>query len=116
MKIAFDIDGTVMTQGSPEKDYRDSVALPEMVSLVNQLHYAGHEIYFFTARHFKHFKYTDETLKAAGFKFDGLIMNKPSCDLYVDDKGFRFDNKEQKEELLKLIDGLTNVKTDKFCW
>lgn len=115
MKIAFDIDGTVMTQGSPEKEYRDAIPLPNMVSLVNELHYAGHEIYFFTARHFKHFKYTKESLEKAGFKFDGLIMNKPACDLYIDDRGFRM-KQDNQEELKQIIDGLTNVKADKIRW
>lgn len=102
MKIAFDIDGTVMTQGSPEKDYRDAIAIPEMVQYVNQLYNSGHEIYFFTARHFKHFKYTQESLIKAGFKFDGLVMNKISCDLYVDDKGFRMNkNIENLDELIQ---------------
>lgn len=109
MKIAFDIDGTVLTQGSPEKDYRDSAPISQMVSLVNELYYAGHEIYFFTARHFKHFKYTKKQLDAAGFKYEGLIMNKPSCDLYVDDKGFRME-KNNQEELKKLINELSNGK------
>lgn len=104
MKIAFDIDNTVLTQGSPEKDYRDSKIKSEMVNLVNKYYDEGHEIYFFTARHFKHFIYTDKTLKDAGFKYHGLIMNKPSCDLYVDDKGFCWkDGKE--EELDELIRG-----------
>lgn len=109
MKIAFDIDGTVFTQGNPEKDYRDAEVLTEMVEVVNELYWAGHEIYFYTARHFKHFIFTDQALKKAGFKYHGLVMNKISCDLYVDDKGFRMNN--NIGELKELIKDLkSNVK------
>ena len=90
MKIAFDIDNTVLTQGSPESDYIDAEVIPEMVDIVNSLYEDGHEIYFFTARHFKHFVYTDNFLKKCGFKYHGLVLNKISCDLYVDDKAFEW--------------------------
>lgn len=91
MKIAFDIDGTVLTQGSPQQDYTDAKLIPEMLSVVNELYLQGHEIYFFTARHFKYFLMTKNTLDQVGFLYHGLIMNKPSVDLYIDDKGFRME-------------------------
>ena len=107
MKIAFDLDNTVLTQGSPDNDYRDSRMKGDMLNLVNKLHDEGHEIYFFTARHFKHFDYTKNFLDSCGFKYTGLVMNKISCDLYVDDKGFRWSDSEKDEEsLLKLINKL----------
>lgn len=113
MKIAFDIDGTVMTQGSPEKDYRDSEPMPEMVEYVNELYENGHEIYFFTARHFKHFVYTNQSLLNAGFKFHGLVMNKISCDLYIDDRGFRFDKAELIDiNLLRINKVINEIKND----
>ena len=105
MKIAFDLDDTVLTQGSPEKDYRDSELKPGMLGFVNALYDDGHEIYFFSARHFKHYIYTDNFLKDAGFKFHGLILNKPSVDIFVDDRGFRWD-KDRRQEFLYLIDTL----------
>jgi hypothetical protein len=90
MKIAFDIDNTILTQGSPDRDYLDADLIPGSVELVNGLYDDGHEIYFFTARHFKHFVYTDNFLSKCGFKYHGLVMNKISCDLYVDDKAFEW--------------------------
>jgi hypothetical protein len=99
MKIAFDIDGTCLTQGSPDNDYRDSYPIKDMILLVNSLYDEGNEIYFFTARHFKHFVWTKKQLDDAGFKYHGLVMNKISCDLYVDDKGFRWTGKEHSELL-----------------
>lgn len=107
MKIAFDIDGTVCTQGSPENNYEDSCPIPEMILVVNKLFLDGHEIYFFTARHFKHFVNTKNMLESAGFHYHGLIMNKPSVDLFIDDRGFRMNN--NIPELLKLIEEMKNV-------
>lgn len=108
MKLGFDIDHTVMTQGSPELNYTDSKPIQNMVELVNKLYLEGHEVYFFTARHFKHYLYTEKCLRDAGFKFHGLIMGKPSIDLFIDDRGFRMEN-DNRQELLELIDRLKNV-------
>tara|TARA_A100001011_G_C14234549_1_gene810382 strand:+ start:607 stop:951 length:345 start_codon:yes stop_codon:yes gene_type:complete len=105
MKIAFDLDDTVLTQGSPDLNYKDSEVKPEMLAYVNALYDDGHEIYFFSARHFKHYVYTDNFLKNAGFKYHGLVLNKPSVDLFVDDRGFRWDG-DRRQELLYLIDSI----------
>lgn len=109
MKICFDIDGCTMTQGSPENNYTDSSPIPEMILVVNELYDNGHEIYFFTARHFKHFLFTEKTLKDAGYKYHGLIMNKPAADIYIDDRAFKLNNYQQKEELLLAIKELKHV-------
>ena len=105
IRIAFDLDNTLATQGSPDNNYRDSHLHDDMITMVNDLYDRGHEIYIFTARHFKHFKYTDETLKSAGLKYTGLVMNKINCDLFVDDRGFRWE-KGKNDELVDLIQEL----------
>tara|TARA_R110002110_G_scaffold280701_1_gene495338 strand:+ start:2601 stop:2927 length:327 start_codon:yes stop_codon:yes gene_type:complete len=107
MKIAFDLDDTVFTQGSPDNKYRDSVPKPEMIEMVNALYDEGHEIYFFSARHFQHYKYTTEVLKEAGAKYHGLVLNKISVHLFVDDRGFHWTD-GKKEDLLKRIEGMKN--------
>jgi uncharacterized HAD superfamily protein len=105
LKIAVDIDGTVLTQGSPQKDYVDADLIPEMLPIINNLYNQGHEIYFFTARHFKYFVMTKKVLDNFGFLYHGLIMNKPSVDLYIDDKGFRMDrNIEDLNKLIKRLE------------
>lgn len=100
--LIWDIDGTVFTQGSPEANYRDSLAKEHMVPVVNKLYDEGYEIQFFTARHFKHYVHTMNQLQSAGFKFHGLTCGKPSGAIYIDDKGFRFEDGKE-EELLSLI-------------
>jgi len=103
MKIAFDLDDTVFTQGNPANDYRDSFPKPHMIELVNKLYDEGHEIYFFSARHFKHFKYTTEVLEEAGAKYHGLVLNKISVHLFVDDRGFHWTD-GREDDLLKRIE------------
>ena len=105
IRIAFDLDNTLASQGSPKENYRDSLLQEDMIKLVNELYDKGHEIYIFTARHFKHFKYTDETLKKSGLKYTGLVMNKINCDLFVDDRGFRWQQGRSKD-LITLIQEL----------
>ena len=105
MKIAFDLDHTVLTQGSPDNNYKDSAVKPGMVEYVNSFYDKGHEIYFFTARHFKHHVYTDQFLRDAGFKFHGLYLNKISVHLFVDDRGFRWED-GREQELIDLVDSM----------
>lgn len=102
MKIAFDLDGTVITQGSPGADYKDSLPIESMRDYVNSLYGAGHEIYFYTARHFKHHIYTDGFLRQHGYKFHGLYMNKISVDIFVDDRAVRWDLAKQEESIKNL--------------
>ncbi len=97
MKIAFDLDNTVLTQGSPENNYIDSQVKDGMVEFVNSLYNQGHEIYFFTARHFKHHVYTDNFMRKSGFKFHGIYLNKISVDLFVDDRAFRWEDGKENE-------------------
>ena len=105
MKIAFDLDNTVLTQGSPDNNYEDSEIKPGMVDYVNKLYDKGHEIYFYTARHFKHHVYTDNYLKNCGFKYHGLYMNKISVDLFVDDRAFRWKD-GLEDDLTDLINSM----------
>lgn len=90
--LIWDIDGTVFTQGSPDNGYQDSMPKLHMVEIVNNLYDEGYEIQFFTARHFKFYCHTMKQLAEAGFKFHGLTCGKPSGMIYIDDRGFRFED------------------------
>lgn len=109
MKIAFDLDATILTQGSPDKNYIDSKVKKGMVEFVNKFYEDGHEIYFYTARHFKHHLFTDKFLKDAGFKYHGLYLNKISVDLFVDDRAFRWEDGKESE-LEKLISFMSSIE------
>ena len=102
MKIAFDLDNTVYSQGTTDKKYTDAVVRPYMIEYVNKLYDDGHEIYFYTARHFNYFIFTDNQLKKDGFKYHGLILGKFNYDLLIDDRALRFSgNTDIIDDIIK---------------
>jgi hypothetical protein len=92
--IYFDIDGTICV--TKNSNYKKSKVKKRMIKIVNNL-YKENTIVFYTARYMGRFrgntklvktKYTEtkNQLKKWGFKFDKLIMGKPSYDYLIDDK------------------------------
>lgn len=105
MKLAFDIDDTIVQGGTFANHYYDATPIPEMVELVNMLHDEGHEIFLFTSRGFGHDQLEQEYwLKTvAGIKFDHCYLGKPLYDLFVDDKAVSWNNGLTKESLAELM-------------
>lgn len=85
MIFEFDIDGTLVTQGEPGK-YHLCEPLPGALEKVNKLFDLGHIIIFHTARHWKHFELTYNSMKKMGFKFHSIVMGKTNADVVVDDR------------------------------
>lgn len=85
MVFEFDIDGTLLTQGSPGK-YETCKPLPGAVEIVNNLYDLGHTIILNTARHWKYFDLTYNSMKQMGFKFHSLIMGKINATIICDDR------------------------------
>lgn len=85
MKIAFDMDNTIFTQGTPENKYLDSKPVIKNINILNKLS-EEHEIYIYTARHFNYFQHTKKQLDSSNVKYSGLIMGKFNYDLIIDDK------------------------------
>lgn len=87
MKYVIDIDGTICTQ---EIDYSKAKPIMERIEKINQLHAEGNEIILHTARGYETridwLKVTENQLEKWKVKYHKLIMNKPSADVYIDDK------------------------------
>ena len=88
MEIFVDIDDTVMlTEGT---DYPNSTPIADNIKKVNELYEEGHYIVYWTARGMKSGldwrELTEKQLKAAGAKFHKLRLDKPSYDVFIDDK------------------------------
>lgn len=87
MKIVIDIDGTICSQ---EKDYSKAKPFLKRIKKVNELFDEGHKIIFFTARGYETGmnwrKITEKQLLRWGVKYHELILNKPSADIYIDDR------------------------------
>ena len=75
----IDIDGTICDDIPNEEPERMLTAdvYPEALKTLNKWHDEGHIITFFTSRLEKHRKVTKQWLKDHGFKYHGLLMDKP---------------------------------------
>jgi len=103
--IYFDIDGTICV--TKNGNYQKSKVKKKMIKIVNSL-YKKNTIVFYTARYMGRFKgdtklvktkytKTSNQLKKWGFKFDKLIMGKPSYDYLIDDKAYNTKDPFLKE-------------------
>lgn len=82
MKIyLIDIDGTCSEDIKNEDShlYESAKVIPGSVEKINELYEMGNVITFFTAREEKDREVTENWLRTNGFKFNGLIMDKPRC-------------------------------------
>jgi uncharacterized HAD superfamily protein len=75
----IDIDGTVCDDIKNEDShlYPTANPYPDALKIINKWHSEGNIITFFTAREGKDRDTTESWLKANGFKYHGLIMDKP---------------------------------------
>ena len=75
----IDIDGTICDDIPNEEPERMAFAkvYPEALETLNRWYDQGHIITFFTSRIEQHRKVTEKWLKDHGFKYHGLLMDKP---------------------------------------
>lgn len=89
MKYIVDIDGTICTQ---EKSGMYHLAQPyqSRIEQINTLYKQGHHVIYWTARGMSsgldHYDLTQQQLNEWGCLYHELHMNKPSYDVWVDDK------------------------------
>jgi len=94
--VVCDIDGVLAT-GGPEV-YSDEAGwayekcrpIHEGIEMLQALHGEGCRIVLHTARWHKDFAKTEVWLEENQVPFDELLMGKPSGDVYIDDRAFRF--------------------------
>jgi len=75
----IDIDGTICDDIPNEQPERmlDAKVYPEALKTLNKWYKEGHIITFFTSRLEIHRVVTEKWLKKHGFKYHGLLMDKP---------------------------------------
>lgn len=75
----IDIDGTVTEDVPNEEPERMATCepFPDALQTLNKWHEEGHIITFFTSRTEAHRDVTESWLNKHGFKYHGLLMNKP---------------------------------------
>lgn len=94
----IDIDGTITDDVPNEEPQRMAVVIPYAgsVETLNRWYDEGHIITFFTSRTEEHRQVTEAWLDKWGYKYHGLLMNKPRGGNYhwVDNhivKGTRYE-------------------------
>ena len=75
----IDIDGTITEDVPNEEPERMATCLPYegSVELINTWYAQGHIITFFTSRTYEHEVVTKQWLDKHGFKYHGILFNKP---------------------------------------
>jgi len=75
----IDIDGTICEDIPNEESHRYHNAdhFPDALKIINKWYDEGNVITFFTARESKDRSETELWLKDKGFKYHGLVMDKP---------------------------------------
>lgn len=75
----IDIDGTICDDVPNEEPERMVTCLPypDALKIINKWYEDGHVITFFTSRTDEHREITENWLDKHGFKYHGLLLNKP---------------------------------------
>ncbi len=75
----IDIDGTICDDVPNEEPERMATVepYPDALKIVNKWYEEGHIITFFTSRTDEQKEITEKWLKKNGFKYHGLLLNKP---------------------------------------
>ena len=94
MKYMIDIDGTICN--NTNGDYQSAVPFLDRIAHFNKLFDEGHEIHYWTARGGNSgVDWTITTRQQFAnwqVKHTSLSMNKPSYDIWIDDKAFNVEN------------------------
>lgn len=105
MKIVVDIDGTICSQ---EPNYSDAMPYFRVIDKINRLYDKGYYVVLFTARGYETKidwePVTKKQLSDWGLKYHELLFNKPSADLYIDDKACNITDWVAAISCLKCID------------
>jgi capsule biosynthesis phosphatase len=104
MKVCIDIDGTICPTRKSHEKYEDLVPLDDAVTSIQSLKQEGNYIILYTARNMKtqsnnigkiiakQGKVLIDWLEKWEIPFDELLFGKPLADIYIDDKGYKFEN------------------------
>jgi CMP-N-acetylneuraminic acid synthetase len=87
--LCIDIDGVLATTMPPDR-YHDAEPVHDVITSVNSLFDAGHEIVLFTARGsatgIDWHEVTERQMRDWGVRYHRLVFGKPAADYYVDDR------------------------------
>lgn len=102
-RVAIDFDGTLFEDcGSVEISYKENLSLDPITGAsetTEWLKSRGFEILIYTCRPDYHRLYMENLLRKNRISYDYILFyTKPRVDLYIDDKGLRFENWNSTKE------------------
>ena len=108
-RVAIDFDGTLVEQihqaYTTDDYFKNDLSIPVKpgaAETTQWLQDQGFEILIFTCRPDYHRKYMEKILDDAYIKYDYILFyTKPLVDLYIDDKGFRFQSWPATQEWIE---------------
>ena len=105
-RVAIDFDGTLFSdEGNVDVSFKKKLPLKPMTGAcetTNWLRRQGFEILIFTCRPDYHRAYMESLLHDAQIAFDYILFyTKPRVDLYIDDKGFRFEDWNKTQDWIQ---------------
>ena len=131
MNLYVDIDNTIcITPSNIEKKYEHAKPIRERIEHINKLYEDGYTITYWTARGgvsgINYEEFTRKQLEDWGCKYHYLQCNKPSYDLYIDDKCCHADDywknikSVQKKQVSKRVEKgwgheIIFVNNDNYC-
>lgn len=120
LTLSIDLDKTLCTLKTPEQTYLDVTPLPGAVEAMQSFKNAGMYLIINTARGMATFSGNVglinkhrvpeiiEWLNKNKIPFDEIVVGKPHCDFFIDDKNIEFKNNwnEIESKILKEQQGL----------
>lgn len=105
-RVAIDFDGTLFEDGGNiDLTVAENVQLAPKANadhVTQWLRRLGFEILIFTCRPDYHRAYMEQLLGKANIAFDYILFyTKPRVDLYIDDKGFRFEDWDRTKSFIE---------------
>jgi len=106
MRYCFDIDGTIAELRKEKQFYSEVKPKPGAVETLKRLNEEGHYIILYTARNMESFSGNLGKINAVQgpllfnwlekyeIPYDEIYFGKPSADVYIDDKGLKFESWE----------------------
>jgi len=85
----FDMDGVICELDDDDYEHRSPIG--STIYWMDQLKREGHTIIIYTGRHINNLEVTKNWLYRNAVPHDLIQFGKPVADLYIDDKGVRYD-------------------------
>ena len=111
-KFCFDLDGTICHTKQLNQKYIDVLPIKGAVETLQQLKSNGHYIIIYTARNMLTYnnnigkiianqsRVVINWLETHNIPFDELHFGKPLADFYIDDKGVKFSNWDEINNII----------------